>query len=292
MKILLFGGRGWIGQQLRPYLDGEVIDPGDVRADDADGVRALLDDLALNEGDRVVSVIGRTRGPPGSGELTIDYLEDAGKAHDKLVLNIRDNLYGPMTLALACKERNVHFTYLGTGCIFSGTSLEQSFTESSAPNFFGSAYSVVKGFTDRLMAQMAANTLQARIRMPIDETRSPYNFVTKIAGYAKICSVENSMTVLPSLLPLLANMIHKKVLGTVNLTNPGTISHDRVLGLYRDIVDPAFTWTNFTEEEQNGLLKSKRSNNALDTARLQAMYPDVANIENAVIACLTTLRSA
>lgn len=290
MKILVFGARGWIGSQMTPLLAAagfEVVEAS-ARADDEVAVAALLD---AERPDRVLSVIGRTRG----GDVgTIDFLEDEAKCHDKLVLNLRDNLYGPLTLALACRARGVHFSYLGTGCIFSyakeGQGEAEAFDEASDPNFFGSAYSVVKGYTDRLMRQVARDgVLQVRIRMPLTADRSPYNFITKITSYERICSVENSMTVLPTLLPVFVDLIRRAHRGTVNLTNPGTISHDRILEHYRRIVDGRFAWRNFTEAEQNEILRSRRSNNRLCTDELTRLYPDVPGIEEAVVACLRTL---
>ena len=113
------------------------------------------------------------------------------------------------------------------------------------------------------------STLNARIRMPItDEQDSPRNFITKITSYKKVCSVPNSMTVLDELLPVLIEMALNKQVGTVNLTNPGLISHNEILSMYKEIVDPNFTWENFTVEEQNQILASKRSNNCLDTTKL------------------------
>jgi 3,5-epimerase/4-reductase len=94
------------------------------------------------------------------------------------------------------------------------------------------------------------------------------------------------MTVLPTLLPIMVDMIERGTVGTVNLTNPGTISHNRILTMYKEMVDPSFTWTNFTEAEQNEVLLSQRSNNFLCTARLESMYPDVPRIEDAVKGCL------
>ena len=44
---------------------------------------------------------------------------------------------------------------------------ENGFNESSLPNFFGSSYSIVKGFTDQLMHLFENNVLNLRIRMPI-----------------------------------------------------------------------------------------------------------------------------
>ena len=35
-----------------------------------------------------------------------------------------------------------------------------------------------------------------------------------------------------------------------NFTNPGAISHNEILQLYKDYVDPEFEWSNFTVEEQ------------------------------------------
>jgi 3,5-epimerase/4-reductase len=46
--------------------------------------------------------------------LSTDYLEKPGK----LVENVRDNLFAPIALAILCKDRGIHFTYMGTGCIF------------------------------------------------------------------------------------------------------------------------------------------------------------------------------
>ena len=282
MKIILFGARGWIGLQILKLLQQEpnfnVICPVE-RADNVVDVARLLDTEQPN---RVISIIGRTRGP---GIGTIDYLEDSDKSHDKLTLNMRDNLYAPLSLAIACQSRGIHFCYLGTGCIFSYSDEKTIFDEDDEPNFFGSGYSVVKGYTDRLMHQFP-NVLQARIRMPLTPDKSPFNFITKITSYDKICSFENSMTVLPTLLPLLVDMIKQGTCGTINLTNPGTICHDRILTLYKEIVDPDFTWKNFTIKEQDAILLSKRSNNHLCSRKLESMYPDVPSIEDAVITCL------
>ena len=272
MKWIVFGGRGWIGEHfvdlLRERGDDVVIPT--VRADDEAAVNELF---KTEQPDRVVSLIGRTHGP---GFSTIDYLEQNGK----LVENLRDNLYGPCILAHACARRGIHFTYLGTGCIFA--SLNQAFTEDDAPNFFGSSYSVVKGFTDRLMRHMFPHALNVRIRMPITADRHPRNFITKITSYAKICSVPNSMTVLPELLPIMVDMAANRMMGTINLTNPGTMSHDEILEMYRDLVDPTFTWENFTREEQRRVLDADRSNNCLDTTRLLQLYPHVKPIHEAV----------
>jgi hypothetical protein len=107
--------------------------------------------------------------------------------------------------------------------------------------------------------------LNVRIRMPITDEICSRNFITKITSYSRVCSIPNSMTVLNDMLPIMIDLALKRQVGTVNLVNTGLISHNEILELYKEIVDPAFTWTNFSIEEQNQILASKRSNNCLDT---------------------------
>jgi hypothetical protein len=126
------------------------------------------------------------------------------------------------------------------------------------------------------------NVLNLRIRMPITDEYHPRNFITKITKYEYICSVPNSMTVLNELIPIAIDMMNKKITGTVNLVNPGLISHNEILTMYKEIVDNTFTWKNFTLEEQSKILAGERSNNLLNTDKLVSMYPNIMNIKDSV----------
>lgn len=279
MKILVYGSKGWIGQQFINIIEEKSIEffPGRARVDNT---KKMQEEIEQIQPTHIVSFIGRTHGNiDGKVYATIDYLEQP----DKLQENVRDNLFSPLSLALICKEKNIHYTYLGTGCIFSyvdGRTV--GFTEDEEPNFFGSSYSTVKGYTDRFMHQFPDNVLNLRIRMPIIGEDNLRNFITKITNYAKICSIPNSMTVLPELLPIVLDMMIKEETGTINLTNPGVINHNEILEMYRELVKPEFTWVNFTIEEQAKILDSKRSNNFLDTTTLEKLYPKVRPIKEAV----------
>ena len=81
-------------------------------------------------------------------------------------------------------------------------------------------------------------------------------------------------------------MAEKKVVGTMNLTNPGLISHNEILQMYKEIVDPEFVWENFSIEDQAQILAAGRSNNFLDTDRLESLYPNVLSIKESVRQCL------
>jgi hypothetical protein len=104
--------------------------------------------------------------------------------------------------------------------------------------------------------------------MPISDDLSSRNFITKIVKYDRVVNVPNSMTVLTELLPVSLVMAERSLVGIYNFCNPGAISHNEVLDLYKKYVDPDYTYTNFTLEEQEKILKAGRSNNTLDHTKL------------------------
>jgi 3,5-epimerase/4-reductase len=274
--FLIYGGNGWIGQKIVNILQ-DTVKEFVVSVERADNIKAVEEEILRVKPTNVLCLLGRTHGThEGEYIPTIDYLEKKGKIKE----NVRDNLFCPIALALLCQKHSVHLTYLGTGCIFTYRDDKVIFTEDDEPNFFGSSYSVVKGYTDRLM-HMFDNVLNVRIRMPISSDKSPRNFIVKLLKYKKICSMQNSMTVLDELLPIMCDMAAKKEVGTINLTNPGTIEHSEILDMYREIVDPNFTYEVFTYEEQMKVIACDRSNNELDTSLLNRKYK-VKNIKDSV----------
>jgi dTDP-4-dehydrorhamnose reductase len=113
MKILIYGTNGWIGGLFTDILKNKNIpfECGKSRADDKN---KLIGEITSIQPTHVISFIGRTHGKIGDKVYTtIDYLEEG-----KLLENVRDNLYSPILLAETCKNLGIHYTYLGTGCIF------------------------------------------------------------------------------------------------------------------------------------------------------------------------------
>ncbi len=270
--FLFYGSKGWIGGLFTDYIKKNhpdiTIFHGKSRLQNK--LDLLVEINAINP-THIISFTGRTHGTIDNKKInTIDYLEYPGK----IVENMNDNLFGPVQLGLLCQKKKIHYTYLGTGCIFNSKGLDtespQMFDEDSLPNYFGSSYSVVKGFTDQLMHSI--EVLNLRIRMPISSQSNSRNFINKITSYEKICSISNSMTVLDDFFPIFMKLILTKKNVTYNCTNPWTISHNEILELYRTHVDPEFTWKNFTLEEQQQILKSDRSNNALNTWRIETHF--------------------
>lgn len=277
MNILLYGANGWIGQNFIKYLDNCGINyiKGSSRVDNPDSVK---EEILNYRPTHVFCLIGRTS---GDNIPTIDYLEQPGM----LNINLRDNLYAPLVLAVHCKNIGCHLTYIGSGCIFHYQNIDkclESFGENDLPNFFGSSYSTVKGYTDRLLHLFEDTILNIRIRMPITAEKHPRNFITKITNYKNICSISNSMTVLDDFYSIWIDLMQKHAVGTYNCTNPGVISHNEILEMYRELVNPYYTWINFSINDQRKLLAAERSNCCLNTDKISKLYPELPDIKTSV----------
>lgn len=271
---LIFGAQGWIGGQLSTMLEkqGHTVIKAQARLEDREAVES---EITAAKPDFVLNAAGKT------GRPNVDWCED----HKQEV--IRANIIGALTLADLCYKHGIHMTNFGTGCIYEYDAAHPmysgiGFTEKDKPNFAGSYYSETKIMLDRLL-QDYPNVLNLRLRMPISDDLHPRSFVTKIIGYKKVVNVPNSMTILPDLLPIALKMSERRLIGVYNFVNPGTISHNEILDLYKKYIDPAFTYHNFTVEEQSKILKAGRSNNELDASKLLKEFPEVPHIKDSIV---------
>lgn len=285
MKILFFGAKGWIGQQV--ITKWKLLYPKHELIVSNTRVNVSNQEILAHEisnVDRVFCSIGRTSGYDKDGNYipNIDYLET------NLKENVRDNFYAPILLAILCNKFNKTFTYIGTGCIFSRDTRENDYIYKSSDraDFFGSGYSIVKGFTDDLMRVFYNNVINFRIRMPIVDITHEKNFITKISKFKRIYSMPNSMTYLPDLIPIMIEMTLNHQVGTHNMVNKNPISHKEILDMYKEIVDPTHKCEYIKEEELDGLLKAKRSNNVLEP---QKLYP-VRDIKECIREALLNIK--
>jgi len=128
------------------------------------------------------------------------------------------------------------------------------------------------------------NVCTLRVRMPISSDLSnPRNFITKITRYDKVVDIPNSMTILDELLPISIEMAKRNLTGIWNFTNPGVVSHNEILEMYRDYIDPSFSWKNFNLEEQAKVIVAPRSNNELDNVKLKTEFPELLSIKESLI---------
>ena len=124
--------------------------------------------------------------------------------------------------------------------------------------------------------------LLLRLRLPVGDDLNPRSLITKLLGYTHLVDIPNSISVLHNLLPIAYKMMKDGKRGTYNFTNEGVMSHNEIMSCYRDIVDPSYTWKNFSEDEQNKVVLAKRSNNHLDVSKLKAEYPELKTAKEAL----------
>lgn len=253
MKWLIYGSTGWIARKFIEYIcTNDIVDTivkGIRRMENFDDIKQEI--LAIQP-DRVVVLGGLTYKSPAKN---IDWCED----HKQEV--IRVNVLGVLNIADICEQNNIHCTILGTGCIYSSQNGEV-FTEDSMWNFDKSFYSKTKAYTQELL-KCYKNVLLLRIRMPIDNTNNPKNFIEKLKSFDKIISIPNSMTVLPEMIPIMVTLIATGQTGTWNCVNPNVISHKEILdmlGIQKEYVDIS---------HQSELTRVARSNNHLATTKIE-----------------------
>ena len=274
VTFLIYGKTGWIGGMLGRLLTDRKLAYfyGAARLHDGKGVQEDIDRCRPTH---ILNAAGIT------GRPNVDWCE----SHKREV--VQTNVLGTLNLIDIARSRGIHVTNFATGCIYSYDDEHPvggpGFTETDVANFRGSYYSNTKAMVEELIQQYD-NVLQLRLRMPIDDDLlNPRNFIYKIANYEKVVDVPNSMTVLNELVPLAIDGALRKLTGIYNFTNPGVVSHNEVLQLYREYCDGEFTWENFTLEDQSKILAAPRSNNMLDTKKLEQTFPGLLDIRSALI---------
>ncbi|EFX02264.1 NAD dependent epimerase [Grosmannia clavigera kw1407] len=285
-RYLIWGGKGWVAGHLKTLLEkaGKEVSTTTIRMEDREAVIAELERVKPTH---VFNAAGCT------GRPNVDWCEDNKEA------TMRSNVIGTLNLADACFLKGIHLTVYATGCIYQYDDAHPwggpGFKETDLANFDGSFYSETKAHVEQVMKHYK-NVLILRLRMPVSDDLNPRNFVTKISKYDCVVDIPNSNTILTDLLPASVLLAEHGDTGVYNFTNPGAISHNEVLALFKEIVRPAFTWKNFSLEEQAKVIKAGRSNCELDTTKLTTKLKEygyeVPEIHVAYRKCFERMKAA
>ncbi|KAL2258706.1 hypothetical protein VTK26DRAFT_7871 [Humicola hyalothermophila] len=285
-RFLIWGGDGWVAGHLKVLLkkQGKEVYSTTIRMENREEVLAELDRIQPSH---VLNAAGCT------GRPNVDWCEDNKEA------TIRSNVIGTLNLADCCDLRGVHCTVFATGCIYQYDAAHPwdgpGFVETDPANFAGSFYSMTKANVEEIIKHYR-NVLILRLRMPVSDDLHPRSFVTKITKYEHVVDIPNSNTILTDLLPASILLAEHGEVGIYNFTNPGAISHNEVLTMFRDIVRPSFTWKNFSLEQQARVIKAGRSNCKLDTTKLVTKLKEygyeVPEIHEAYKRCFERMKAA
>jgi 3,5-epimerase/4-reductase len=270
MAIVVFGA-GFLGKRFAQSIPDAVLSTADI-TDRA----AVARELKKHDSHAVINCAGKT-GKPNVDWCEINPLETQ-----------RANVIGPMVLAEACHEAHAYLLHMGSGCIFYGPSpAEGGWREDDFANP-SSFYSRTKYAADLVLSKLP-NVGIARLRMPIDDRAGSRNLITKLASYGQVVDVENSVTVIDDLVGVARTLVVKRASGVFHATNPGTMRHQDLLRIYREIVDPSHRYTLIDEEDlvARGLATHARSNCILANTRLAALGITMRPIDTALRETMT-----
>jgi dTDP-4-dehydrorhamnose reductase len=265
MKILIIG-KGWLGGKCASAWPDAIISEK-IIADEKD-VLALID---VHHPDAILNAAGVV------GKPNVDWCE----THQ--LETIAGNTVLPITIASACQKRGVYLLHIGTGCIFYGASPHGGpWTENDAGNPVA-VYSKSKYAADLALSTLP-NVGIARIRMPIDDHPFVGNLIDKLASYRQVVDVENSVTVVPDMILVFRQLLEKKASGIFHCTNPGSITHKKLVSLYEKYVDPTHKneWITEVELVSCGLAAKKRSNNIMTSVNLPKFGIMMRSIDEAI----------
>ncbi|KAI5062951.1 hypothetical protein GOP47_0021498 [Adiantum capillus-veneris] len=273
-NFLIYGRTGWIGGYLGKLCAEQGISYhyGLGRLEN----RAQLEaDIKLMKPTHVFNAAGLT------GTPNIDWCE----SHK--IETIRANVVGTLNLADVCLRHSLLLMNFASGCVYDydeahpmGSGI--GFSEEDKPNYDGSFYSKTKAMVEELLKNFD-NVCTLRVRLLVSSDLSnPRNAISKMTKYEKVVNIANSMTVLDEMLPMAIEMAKRNLRGIWNFTNPGTMSHNEILEMYRKYVDPSFKWVNFTAEEQAAVLVAPRCNNELEVSKLKAEFPSLLPVRESL----------
>ena len=275
-KTLILGG-GYVGSAIaRVYREYSLPHRLARRAAVDYTDRQSFGDLLAEERPWcVVNAAGYT------GRPNVDACEDDKVACYEANVNL------PVRLAQACRDRNVVFGHVSSGCIFNGAG---PFTEYDPPNFgfeTGSFYSGTKALAEQLIRKAHPYGHYIwRPRMPFDGRNDDRNLLNKLAKYEKLVEAENSVTHLRDFAINVACCLLARSRdgsgygwdrGTYNMVNPVPVRTSTIVGMMRAVEHcirsalraPAedFAWWHSVEEFQQAQ-RAPRSFCRLATDRL------------------------
>lgn len=266
MKILIYGGKGFIGSYIFKFLKEKKYDIffGKSRCENYEEVKEEIRSISPTN---VICCIGRSH---GKNLYSIEEIEQ------NLSKNINDNMYSILVLMKLCMEENIHLTNITDGSNFNSEN-EEEIEEDNEPNMVCTEHAIIKTYTEKIMRLFNKNKyLQIRLKYPITGDFNPKCLISKIISYEKVVNKNTSVSILNDILPIMENLIKSNEIGIYNLVNPGSINLLELKILLKNTVD--FT---LQVEEFNINLHNKeigfRSHVNLSTKKILSKYqiPDV-----------------
>lgn len=254
MKVVVFGA-GFLGTRISQELNCRLVSKDEVDARNINQVGEFLD---RERPDAIINAVGKVK---GSGHIGIDWCKHNPEE------SIQGNTTAVEVLATEASKRNIHFTHLGSGCLYDGDKEGEGWTEEDNPTTYGrQLYINTKINAEKILMDLP--TLIIRLRMPIDKFPHERNIIDKLLSYKKIHNGKNSVIVVSDMIRAMDLLISEKKTGVYNVANAGAISMAEIMMEYNWVVEPR-RFEMINSEELNKITEEKRTTCVLNVDKLQ-----------------------
>jgi len=254
-------GNGFLGSRFASNHNYQLIsraDGFDVNLSDVEGsITHLVDKFNLSQYDAVVNCMGNS---------DTRWCESPENWDDAMAMNGQI----PKYLSMALKTTNIPFVHISTGCVYDRN--DEAQTEES------NIVSHCRYVSTKLIGEYSLHDhdLIIRPRLFFDHTQHPKNLLTKMLGYQRFITQQNSYTSLDLVVDAVTTLIENQCTGVFNVAHTGTSSLDRIYKQYTGKRPKTMSVDTLIGNEQLVLV-----NNILNTDKLE-QYMDVPHIDEII----------
>jgi len=254
IDYLVIGATGFLGQETIKVLKNKNWIALSDRLEETEKIKNKLE---LYKPKYVVCCAGI------SGKPTISWCETNKQ------ITTYTNLTLQLSLAHLCYSLNIHLTIYGSGLIYD----QPGFFSEITPSIAESHYSSTRILLEQALQPYMSHVLYLRIIFPISADKNPKCFLSKMKE--RLHTIHNksiSLTVIPSLFPLIPTIIEKKTVGIFNFVNSGAISLEDLVRHYV---------LKHSKDEQLTVLNQPHTSFILDTHKLQTIV-EIEDVKTAL----------
>lgn len=204
---------------------------------------------------------------------------------------LNGNLILPILLTEVCKDTDIKFVHISTGCIYQGDNNKKGWAEEDTPNFTlnsgSSFYSGIKWEAEKIVRTYEKHYI-CRLRMPFNSINDSRNLITKLRNYEFIWNDWNSFTEKREFVDTLYNLFSQNhEYGTYNICNPNPIWTKDIISLIQKYIDTNKYFKYFNNlDEFFTKNTAPRSNCIMNTTKLKNIGLELSDSFKAMeVAC-------
>lgn len=279
MKIVIFGGKGYIGSefinQLKVRKNRDWVSLPSRHADGSHYTYVELKDLINKFRPTVIINCSAF-----VGGLSIVNCENNTKE------TILSNVQFPNFLGMFCLETGATLGHLSTGCLYKGYP-DGGYKEADEPNMsFQTDCSFYTG--TKVIAEQSLNKLKRkyvwRIRLPFDNINHPRNYLTKVMNFDALINSSNTLSNRQELVTACLDSVFKEIpFGIYHVANSGGITPKEIVEKMKTILKLDKQFKYFSDDaELDKISKIPRSNTILNVDKLASFGIKLKPVEESV----------